>query len=217
MKLSTLAVSLISAGLATIITAKVVEKQMLEVLDERVQEEVEASVTYLESTGKAEATEEYEEQRTQLFGTKFNPVKPSLDEVANKNQKIRYDAIVKSAGYSPDETAVSDDGDVMKAEGELEVTSTLGDIHPISVDEYMANESGFMQSTITVYADGGVLDEDFDIIPGYQDLIGGGTPPFGEAHVVYLRNNKLRKEYEVIQEDVTAAEILAETGPGGVT
>lgn len=226
MKLSTLATALISAGIATIITAKVVEKQMLEVLDERVQQELEASVVFLETTGQAEATEEYEERR-EAFSTKSGITKPSLDDLAaNKNQRTRYDQIIKGAGYSGDEGATAEDGTVMVAEpqveGAMQTQPGLPDIHPISTDEFMENESGFMQLSVTYFADGGVLDEHGDIVDDFRDLIGAEMPPFGqlsgEPHIVYLRNTRLRREIEVIHDpEANAADILADPGPGGVT
>lgn len=208
--MATLAASLISAGLATIITAHVVEKQMLKEFDERLERELEASVTFLEETGKAEATEEYEQHR-EVFGTKFDLTKPSPDEVLNKNQKVRYDAVVKGEGYSYH----SDD---KPPEGEIEMAEELGEIHAISTDEFMENESGYLQSTMTYFADGGVLDEDNELVVDFEDMIGTARPPFGELsgepHIVYLRNTRLRREFEVIEDDANAADILAEPGTG---
>lgn len=226
MKLATLATALISAGIATIITAKVVEKQMLSELDERVQRELEASVVFLETTGQAEPTEEYQEQHKQIFGTKFAGEKPSLDDLANKNQRTRYDQIIKGSGYSGDETVTADDGTVMAAEpqveGSMQSQSELPDIHPISTDEFMENESGFMQMSVTYFADGGVLDEHGDVVADFRDMIGTEMPPFGklsgEPHIVYLRNTRLRREIEVIHDpEANAADILADPGPGVVT
>lgn len=201
-----LAASLISAGLASIITAHFVEKKLLKEFDERLERELAASVEFLEETGKAEPTEEYRQQEDhkKVFGTKFDLSKPPLEEVVNKHQRVRYDQIIKSNGYTEDETP---------PEGEVDPgCDTLGEIFTISTDEYMDNESGFLQSTLTYCSDGGVLDEDGDLVAAHVDLIGDAVPPFGkesgEPHVCYLRNVKLRREFEVIRDEARAADIL---------
>jgi len=209
-RISTLAASLISAGLATVITAKVVETVLEKEFEERLERELTASVEFLEETGKAEPTEEYQEKHKQVFGTKFDLEKPPLDELA-KNEKVRYDQIVKS--YTSSKDVVTDEEGKTMIDG-VEVCDTLPDIHAISTDEYMENESGFLQSTLTYCADGGVLDEDGDLVVDHVDMIGNAIPPFGqlsgEPHVVYLRNTKTRREYEVIQDEANAADILAD-------
>jgi len=210
MRVSTLAASLISAGLATLITAKVVEVKLEKEFEERLERELEASVDYLEETGKAEPTDEYQDKHKRVFGTKFDLEKPSIDEVAGKNEKVRYDQVIKNESYSPDIDV--EDGKMM-IDG-VEVCDTLPDIHAISTDEYMSNESEFLQSTLTYFADGGVLDEDNELVVDHVGLIGNAIPPFGqlsgEPHVVYLRNTKLRREFEIIQDEANAADILAD-------
>lgn len=204
MKMTALAASLISAGLASLITAAVVERHMLKGIDEKLQQELDRSVEYLVLAKKAKPTEEYVEKRV---GRTFDITKPSLDEVAAKNQKVRYDTIVNKAGYLPEEEP---------AEDEVEVCDTLGELFPISTEEFMENESGYMQCQVTYFADGGVLDEHGDVVENWNDLIGWAKPPFGELsgepNIVYLRNVRLRREIEVVYDDANAADILAEPG-----
>jgi hypothetical protein len=117
----------------------------------------------------------------------------------------------------------ADDGTMMMAEvqqeGGVEVCETLPEIHAITTEEFMENESGYLQSSITYFADGGVLDENGELVVAHQDLIGDAVPPFGqlsgEPHIVYLRNTKRRQEFEVIQDDANAADILTTPGSSG--
>lgn len=223
MKMTTLAVSLISAGIATLITAKVVEKQLLAEFDERMEKELAASVNFLEQTGRAEPTEDYENQHKMLFGTKFDATKPSVEDLVNKHQKVRYDQIVRREGYSPEGAVQAEDGSLMTGEVQEEAAEVemLSDIHAITLEEFMENESGFLQSTLNYFDDGGVLDEDGDLVVGHVDMIGEGEPPFGElsgeTHIVYLRNTKIRREFEVVKEEGNAADILQAPGSGEVT
>lgn len=204
-KMSTLAASLISAGLASILTVYLLEKQMLKEVDERVQAEVEASVNFLVDSGRAEQVivddEEARELHAEVFGTAR-----TKDDRQGKNQRVRYDKVVRSRGYSDE----AEDPD------EVEACEIVEEIHTISTEEFMANENGWPQSSVSYFADGGVLDEIGELVVDFEDLIGSGVPPFGlqsgEPHVVYLRNTKLQREFEVIQDEANAADILATPG-----
>lgn len=205
MKLTTLAASLISAGLATLITAKVVEKHMLNEFDERLDEELKKSVDFLIETKfdlKKPSVEEVFKEKVKDETVPDSPQPSPLDMPASNNQRTRYDTILRGETYSSE----------AQPEGEVNVTDQLPDIVTISTEEFMENESGFMQCTLTYFSDGGVLDEEYDLVPAHQDWIGTEVPPFGELsgepHVVYLRNNRLRREFEVIQDEAKAADVL---------
>lgn len=79
--------------------------------------------------------------------------------------------------------------------------------------------SEYPQSVLTVFADGGVLDEAGSFVAAHTDLIGVGPYPFGEMSeddsVVYIRNKKLEREFEVIKDDQNAADFLSPDLPGG--
>lgn len=200
----TLAASMVSAGIAILVTEAVTEKRLLEEFDVQLQEELERSVNYLEETGKAEATEEYEEKK--VIGSKFDLTKPSLDDLANKNQKTRYDLIVKNEEYL-NEAEEPEEAIIPNSDGPS--------IFSITMDEYLANESGYLQSTLTYCGDNACIDEDNDYVEDWQTLIGHARPPFGEnsgeAHIVYLRNESLRQEFEVINDpEIKAADTLAD-------
>jgi hypothetical protein len=202
-----LALSLISAGVASLATAKYVETKLLKEFDQELQRQLEESVSFLEQTGKAEPTEEYEEKRVIRNAS---AVKPPLDEVVNQNHKVRYDQIVSGEAY-----VAPEDGTIMVNDIQ-EVCDNLPEIFTITTEEFMENESGFDQCSLTYFADGGVLDEEGELVVDFEDMIGNTRPPFGdqsgEPHIVYLRNTRLKREFEVIEDDANAKDILEDVG-----
>lgn len=75
--------------------------------------------------------------------------------------------------------------------------------HPciIHVDEYFSGESGYRQSTLTYYKGDNILCDDKDV-PVYNHERIVGELKFGhgsrDANVVYIRNDELEAEYEVL-------------------
>jgi hypothetical protein len=71
----------------------------------------------------------------------------------------------------------------------------------IHQDEYIRDESGFEQSTLTYYAGDDILVDEADV-PIYDQTIvgelrfGHGT---NDKHVVYVRNPTLKAEYEILE------------------
>lgn len=187
----------------------IADKKLRQEYDEKLQQELDASVKYLEDRGKAEPTEVYQEKRR---AANVDISKPSLEEVVAERQRIAYHKIARSEGYSP-ETPQEDDPD------DKVIVQSPNEVVTIGRDEFLDNESGFDQESITYFADGGVLDDHGELVVDFETLIGSGEPPFGELsgepHVVYLRNTRLRREFEVIRDDANAADILAD--PSDVT
>lgn len=201
----TIGVSMIVAGITAVVVEALTEKRLLEEFDLKFQEELDKSVDYLVEMKKAAPTEEYVETR-KIVGATVDLAKPSPEEIVNKNQKTRYDKIIRDESYEPEEALVPpiEDGPT---------------IYSITTDEYVANESGYLQSTLTYTSDGVCLDEENDYVEDWEDMIGNAKPPFGEnsgeAHVVYLRNDKMRQEFEVIHDpDISAADMLGD--PEGI-
>jgi hypothetical protein len=76
----------------------------------------------------------------------------------------------------------------------------------ISHDEFVENETNFSQSSITYYeGDGALADERDQEIPFVDPVIGEGNLRFGhgsgDSRVVYIRNERLSAEYEVLKSD----------------
>lgn len=89
-------------------------------------------------------------------------------------------------------------------------------------DEFMEDERSFAQITLTYYSGDDILcDQENTPVPNHQKIVGElkfghGTP---DPNCVYIRNAKLRAEYEVIRDDGSyAVEVLGgELEPPSVT
>lgn len=76
----------------------------------------------------------------------------------------------------------------------------------ISQEEFLQNEPDFSQTTITYYeGDGALADENDKEIPFIDPIIGQNNLRFGhgsgDARVVYVRNERLSSDYEVLKSD----------------
>lgn len=102
--------------------------------------------------------------------------------------------------------------------GDEEVAPTIERIDPvkdyrepyvISTDEYAAMD-GYEASTLTYFRDGILADENYDMITDIEDTIGNALErmdQYGED-CVYVRNERLRMDYEVVRNMRTYREIL---------
>jgi hypothetical protein len=130
-------------------------------------------------------------------------VKPPLDELAARNQKVAYHKVLSDAVYA----ATDAEGPTPEEEPYQDENITV-----ISQDLFLANVSEFEQSSLTYFSDGGVLDA----MGGFVDhvpLIGGAEPPFGsqsnDPEVVYLRNKTLKKEFEVLKDPGVSTDFMS--------
>ena len=96
----------------------------------------------------------------------------------------------------------SEDDDDWNYEEELE-TRSPDKPYVIHRDEYFANEMQLTQSTLTYYKGDNVLCDDLDV-PVYQPEKVVGPLKFGhgsqDPSIVYIRNEELEGEYEVLLE-----------------
>ena len=204
------------AGAATGIGAYFASKKSAVVYEERLAKELQESINFLVQTQFAPAgikamTEETvseNEAEVEDFNTDFDPdgtlvfpepKKSPLDELA-KNQQTRYDKVMTEQEY---ETAVLPP----------EPAYDNPDISVISYDIFVENGSEYEQSSLTYFADRGVLDEIGDFVDEPMSLIGEQTPPFGDMSgdpaIVYLRNKKLKREFEVISDPGNASDFVS--------
>lgn len=178
------------------------DRKLRKEYDEKLQQELDASVNYLQKRGKAEPTEEYQERRS----SKVDISKPPLEEFVAERNRTAYHTIMTNEGYSPETPQEDDPSDKV-------ITQSSDEIYAIPTDVFLDNESGYDQCSISYFADGGVLDEHGDYVVDFENMIGTDYPPFGELsgepHIVYLRNTRLRMEIEVVKDDDNAADILA--------
>ena len=79
-------------------------------------------------------------------------------------------------------------------------------IYPIHKDEFFGRESEYSQTTLTFYAGDNVLTDERDV-PLYSitDVLGNEEIDWGhgsgDESVIYIRNVKLRAEYEVVKHE----------------
>lgn len=222
----TVVASVVTGVTASAVTWYLTKKAFEEAYETRLLQEVEASITFLMSQGvdfsKVDVVDEIPEQDpeapdsvppvSEILDEGFDtPVlesvegerifpdqteKPPLDDLAK--QRVRYDKIMTENEYK---------------EPEPEAAPENPDISVISVDLYNSNVSEFEQTTLTIFADGGVIDISGDLVLEHTELIGLPPYPFGEMSedpdAVYIRNKKLEREFEVLRDGGNAAEFLA--------
>jgi hypothetical protein len=96
--------------------------------------------------------------------------------------------------------------------------------HPyiISAPEYLGNDSNYSQETVTWYEGDGVLSDDRDeIVEDPDATIGLGNLQFGhrsdDENVVYIRNDRLLIDFEVLRHDGKFAVVVMGLDPQQVT
>lgn len=98
----------------------------------------------------------------------------------------------------------------------------------ISHDAFMANDPEHSQATLTYYAGDNILadENEEDMVDIFETAVGKGTLRFGEESndpdVVYIRNNELQSDYEVIRrstkyaDDILGADEKINDNYGGI-
>lgn len=187
-----------SALISSFVTYQIALKKIGDEFDQRLEKERLATADFLES----------EKARLRAARVRFGAsedAKPATpqDIVTNHVDRIDYTQYNRKTP------------DMVQPEGDLSEIPKDGvdDIVVIDTDEFMANESEYEQFELHWFGEGAVLDDLNEIVPDYIDMIGPETPPFGdrsgEEHVVYIRNNRRRQEYEVLMEQPSPEEALA--------
>lgn len=156
----------------------------------------------------AKAVKMVEDHLDEVDGERVLPgqaEKPPLEDLAARNNTVEYNKIMtveKEEGLFPEQP-----------EEFHEPPPENPDISVISREIFMANGTEWEQATITYFADGGVIDVNGDYVQNHEELIGEGIPRFGEqsddANVVYVRNKKLEKEFEIISDPGNATDFLS--------
>jgi hypothetical protein len=129
-----------------------------------------------------------------------------------KTQRVQYNKIVKDENY----------GDPLgEFKGETEegceidtvVNANVFEDNPpgipriITQDDFMANDVGYEQATLTFYADGGVLADQRDEVLDNADEVLGTlfSVNFGhgssDPNTVHIRNDKIQMDFEVVKSE----------------
>jgi hypothetical protein len=137
-------------------------------------------------------------QGERVFGSQEE--KPPLEDLVQRNQEIPYHKIA-----TPD---VDETPEIELPEEPIEDP----DITIISRDIFLENGTGWEQETLTYFADDGVLNVQGDFVEDHELMIGKGRPRFGQLsedpNVVYIRNKRLEKEFEILSDPGNASEFL---------
>lgn len=72
----------------------------------------------------------------------------------------------------------------------------------ISPEEY-ASDNEYETISLYVFADGVITDEDYNLIADWEEKVGDGAAHFGEYEddVVYVRNERLKCNYELLRDN----------------
>lgn len=116
-------------------------------------------------------------------------------------QRIEYNKILTSEGYSPAEETPPDD--------------QRDEIEMIGEDDFNDNESDYDQGWLKYYADGVFTDStDSIVIADIHDLIGTDDPHFGDmsvtSNLAHFRNHVREVDYEVERMDVQWSDVSDE-------
>ena len=194
--------AVVGAGIGFFAGYKLLEKRLSEQFDERMQREEELMRQHYSLVKKPYATPQ--EALKDLV-----PEAPKADEdPRDKNMRVAYHKIVQTE-------YVESQGDEAEAAAAVEQTVSVFNNTPrdsakpyvVAEDEYMANDSGFEQSTLTYYeADDTLVDERDEIIASPHDVIGEQfRTQFGvdsrNENIVYFRHEKLGLEFEVVRSE----------------
>lgn len=217
-------VALLTGGAGLVVGYKMAEIRLTARFEERLDKETEQMREFYQTVKKPYATPE--EAVKDLVPPPAENVDPRV-----KTQKIAYHKIVKGEGYEPtDEEIEEAEARQDEKEAFVEMVEERQNIfdsnrdpekpYLISQDEFLANEAGYIQSTLTYYeADKVLADEKDDIIDDKPGTVGREfADAFGHKkhpNEVYVRNEKIQMDFEITRSERSFAEdVLGETEQG---
>jgi hypothetical protein len=196
------AAATLGGGIGFFVGYKLLEKRLSEAFDERIQREEEAMREHYSLVRKPYASPQ--EALEDLV-----PEPPIAEDPREPNMRTAYHKIVQQEEVEEDATATLDELEVAVAESQVNIFDKVdrdaGKPYVISMDEFMANESGLSQNTLTYYeTDDTLVDERDHPMAAPNDVIGSNfRVEFGvkssDANTVHIRNEKLGLEFEVVR------------------
>ena len=138
-----------------------------------------------------------QEPATETSGYVGTPVRPSED---------LNNVITRYSGKKPN---LSDYA--AKLEAEEDENETHGEFELLSPDEFGENEDEYPVISLKYYADQALADENDHLVRNSESLIGtDALNHFGdfEDDAVYVRNNRLKCEYEILLDQRKYADVL---------
>jgi hypothetical protein len=207
-------VATLGAGIGLVVGYKIAEKRLTTHFEERIQEEEELIKEFYSFTAHKKPYATPEEAAVALI----KETQPKVEDPRVKTQRVQYNKIVKEEKYDGlAEFAETEEG--CEIDEEKVVTQNVFDTNRdtngpyiITQEEFMANDTGYEQATLTYYLVGETLSDARDeIIENRVDVIGPLIESnFGEgssdANTVHIRNPKLQMEFEVVKSERSYSE-----------
>lgn len=211
------AASLISAGAGAVVGYKVAEKRLTLHFEERILKET-AGMRVFYSQAKQPFDTPEEALAAMVSSDPESPESPA----ETTPERVAYHKIVKThyAEENPPEESEGARVEFTPPPVDTHVQNVFDAPRVISQDEFMNEESGYMQGTLTYYAeDGALCDERDEHIEAIDDVVGtDNMRKFGEQssdpNVVHIRNPRLQLEWEVIRNAGSyARDVLGQENP----
>ena len=167
----------------------------------KTQEEVdEVRSFYLSKVGENEATENTETVEDKVF-REFNATKPEIRDYINTLRERKYVDYSKTA--EPDDSSAK-------------VPDVIADPYVISIDDF-GQEEGYDTITLTAYSDGTIANYADDELEDPESTVGEDIlSKFGDEDVVYIRNDRLKADFEVVRDNRTYVEVVGDFPTEGV-
>lgn len=169
----------------------------------KTQEEInEVRSFYLSKVGENEATENTEAETVEekVF-REFNATKPEIRDYINTLRERKYVDYSKTA--EPDDSSAK-------------VPDVIADPYVISIDDF-GQEEGYDTITLTAYSDGTIANYADDELEDPESTVGEDVlSKFGDEDVVYIRNDRLKADFEVVRDNRTYVEVVGDSPTEGV-
>lgn len=196
-------VATLGAGVGLVVGYKIAENRLAARFDERLENETADMKEFY--TNVKQKYDTPEAAATALITSKERePEDPRV-----KTQRVQYHKIVKDEAYVGEES-VEEGCEIEEVTVTQNVFETSRDPdvpYIITQDEFMANETGYEQATVTYYTTGGVVADHRDDVIDNADVVLGDrfASNFGtdssDPNIVHIRNEKLQMEFEVVKSD----------------
>lgn len=202
-----------SLGVGFGIGYKVAEKRLVTQFEERLEKETAGMREFYQTIKKPYATPQ---EAAAALITEEEDSQPEDSTAEKANNLVAYHKIVKQE-YKEERATEQELPVDPEVSPESVVQNLFDDTAPaiITQEEFMENESGFIQGVLTYYkVDGVLVDEREDLIEDQDDVIGKkhlqmfGKPNNGSSdpNVIHVRNPRLAMEFEVCLESNSYSE-----------
>lgn len=205
-------IAVVGAGIGFAVGFKVAERRLGAEFDKRLEEETREMREFYSSVKQKYETPE--EAVAALIPEKKEPEDPRVP-----NSRTQYNKIVKETYVDIPDPSEAEIEKAEQARNVFDDKARNPDVpYLISQEEFMANDPGYEQATLTYYEKGGVLtDQRDDVIDNPKDvLVPDFATRFGyessDDNTVHVRNEKLQMDFEVCRSERSYEEdVLGQT------